>query len=149
MCLEIPYAVLEWFIPSLTLGYLSRISCCINLKTLNPSADGFEVLSSTRTIFTSCSKFCGTQPLREHYLFIIFLSSHSLIVLYNELQMPVKPLTVSACDPRLFVIQNFIAILVLSLQALFSGFVSSANSFTFIHISCARSLIYKMNKKWA
>lgn len=87
--------------------------------------------------------FCGIWPLREHYL---FLSSHNLIFLYNGLQMPVKPLTVSACDPGLFVIQNFIAVLFLSLQALFSGFVSSANFFTFIHISCPRSVIYKMSK---
>lgn len=90
--------------------------------------------------------FCGIWPLREHYLLFFFLSSHNLIFLYNELQMPVKPLTVSTCDPSLFVIQNFIAILFLSLQALFSGFVSSANFFTFIHISCPRSVIYKMNK---
>lgn len=88
--------------------------------------------------------FCGIWPLRERYLY--FLSSHNLIFLYNELQMPVKPLTVSACDPSLFVIQNFIAILFLSLQALFSRSVSSANFFTFIHISCPRSVIYKMNK---
>lgn len=81
----------------------------------------------------------------EKILLLLFLS-HNLIFLYNELQMQVKPPTVSVCDPSLFVIQNFIAILFLSLQGLFSCFVSSADFFTFIHISCPRSVIYKMNK---
>lgn len=82
---------------------------------------------------------------RTNFYFFFFLPSHNLTFLYNELQMLVKPLTESACDPGLFVIQNFIALLLLSLQALFPGFVSSANFFTFMHISSPRSVIYKMN----
>ena len=90
--------------------------------------------------------FCGIWPLRECYLSLYFLSSHNLILLYNQLQMPVKSLTVSACDLSLFVIQNFIAILFLVFTSSLSSSVSSANFFTFIHISCPRSVIYKMNK---